>query len=126
MMPQRVFRIVSPPQVVGCDEYGCQNKRNGWRTVLPADQADRIRTLRGFSWTEETAEGGLVVFTFPAGQDCFIGRAGMHRLPAEGRERFLERGGLWRGGAVRELAADDWVDSFATNQIRLADQMRRG
>ena len=124
MMPssRRVYRISSPPRVVSCAEYGCQNQRNGWRTILPADQADRIRSLRGWSYTEERQEGGLIAFLFPAGQECFIGRAGMHRLPAEGRERFFERS----SAGPRELRPDDWVDSFATNQIRLADQQRRG
>jgi hypothetical protein len=124
MLPRVVYRMVSPPRVVTCEQYDCRNWRNGWRTILPADQADRIRGLRGYSFTEEPADGGLVAFTFPPGQTCFIGRAGMHRLPWEGRERFFQR--TDRSTAARELVADDWVDSFANNQIRLADQQRRG
>ena len=121
MLPprQNAYRIVSPPRVVGCTEYGCRNQRMGWRTILPADQAGRIRTLRGYSYTEEAQDGGLIAFTFPPGQECFIGRAGMHRLPAEGRERFIQRG---RG----DMRPDDWVDSFANNQIAVARMRERG
>ena len=126
MLPQRIYRAVSPPRVVTCEQYGCQNYRNGWRVILPADQADRVRTLTGYSFTEEQHDGGLVAFTFPPGQQCFVGRAGMHRLPWEGRERFIERADSRIAGNARELRADDWVDSFANNQIRIAEQIKRG
>jgi hypothetical protein len=126
MLPQRIYRVTSPPRVVGCAEYGCANYRNGWRTILPADQADRIRVLRGYSFTEEHRDGGLVAFTFPPGQECFTGRAGMHRLPWEGRERFIERADSRITGNARILRPDDWVDSFANNQIIIAEQVKRG
>jgi hypothetical protein len=124
------FQVIAPPRPATCAEYGCLNWLNGWETTVPeGPHADLVRSLRGrYQFTETRAEDGQCVFTFPPGQPCFA--ASQHRMRWEGRERLFQRGGDWRGnprGEVREFTrADDWVDAFATNQIKVADRLERG
>ena len=125
------YQMISPGRPATCEETGCQQYLNGWKTIVPEDMAPQVRALRDrYSFTEQRQDGGLAEFTFPAGQQCFLGRAGKHRLPAEGRERFRVVGGDWRGnprGDVREhVRAADWVEDFAEHQQRLADRLERG
>lgn len=121
------FQVASPRRPATCAEVGCGNYLNGWQTVVPeGPQADLARSLRSqYRFTEARQPGGLVEFVFEAGQECWAS----HSLPWDGRERFFERGGDWRGnprGDTREFRPDDWVDKFANHQIRLADRLERG
>lgn len=124
----KTYAIASQMRPATCQEVDCEYYLNGWVTVVDADKAELVRSLRGrYSFTERPLEGGLFEFTFPPGQQCF--EATLHRLPWEGRERFAERDGDWRGdptGSLRIHRPDDWVDSFANHQIRLADRLGKG
>jgi hypothetical protein len=125
------FHALSPRRPATCEETGCENYLNGWVTVVDAGKVPLVRGLSGrYSFTEKLIEGGLHEFTFGPGQVCFLGAAGKHSLPWDGRERFLQRGGDWRGnprGDRREFTRpDDWVDQFANHQIRLAERLGRG
>jgi len=120
------FRIVRPPRPATCAEYGCWRYRDGFKVVvdestdLGRQQAHYIRKECGRRFTEDREERpGLTAFKFEAGQECFA----KHAMPWDGQERLLEHG-LW--GRRDHTRADDWVDSFANNQIRLADIAERG
>jgi hypothetical protein len=121
------FQAVSPRRPATCAEVACARYLHGWVTVVPeGPQADLARSLRGrYQFTETRQPEGLVEFTFPAGQECWA----VHSLPWDGRERFFERGGDWRGnprGDVREYQSGDWVDKFANHQDKLATALERG
>lgn len=114
-----------------CAEYECPDYLHGWRTIVPADSpaAEYIRHDRTRRHTEQRQPGGLAEFTFEPGQRGFAGPAHDHVLPVGRPERFIERGGDWRGnprGDVREHTADTWVDSFANHQDRLHTALERG
>lgn len=126
------YVIVSPPRPATCEEAGCAAWAHGWVTAvdeateLGQRQAAYIRGDRSRGHTERRRDDGATEFTFTAGQRCYA----RHTLPWEGRERFAERGGDWRGnprGEVRQFTrADDWVESFAEHQNRLAEALKRG
>jgi len=126
----KTWQIIRPRERSSCQAAGCRAYQNGWRTVVDADKAEMVRHLTGYQFTEARLPEGLYEFTFPAGQECFLGRAGQHSRPLDDRSRLIERGGDWRGnptGMFREhTRADDWVDSFANHQDRLADRFGRG
>lgn len=113
-----------------CAEVGCPNYLNGWRTIVPegSDHADLVRSLRGrWHFTEQAQPGGLVEFTFPAGQPCF--EASTHRRRLEREPRFVIRGGDHRGnpsGDRAEVSAASWLDNFGEHQERLASRFERG
>jgi hypothetical protein len=114
-----------------CEEVGCVNYLNGWQTIVPAgsDHADLIRSLRyRYHYTERAADGGLVEFTFPAGQQCFSASA--HRQPVQREPLFLITGGDYRGNPAgvpaTELRVEQWIDDFATHQDKIADAVRKG
>ena len=123
----RSYRIASPGRRVSCARYECDAFLSGWLTVVPADspQAEYIRTQSGRAFREERDDGGLARFTFEPGQEAF---GHDHRLPVEGAERFLERPGDRRLAAEwrQHTRADDWVDSFANNQISFTEVLERG
>lgn len=125
----KTYAIHSPGRPATCEQAGCPAYLNGWRTIVPADsaQAAYIRTQSGRGFTETRQPGGLAEFTFEPGQQCFA--SDKHRLPAEGRERFAERDGDWRGnptGRVIEHSPQGWTDSFGEHQERLAQRLERG
>jgi len=126
----KTWQVIRPRERSTCQATGCRAYLNGWRTVVDADKAEMVRHLTGYQFSETRLPEGLYEFTFPAGQECFIGRAGKHSRPMDDRSRLIERDGDWRGnptGRVREhVRADDWVDSFANNQIRVAEVAERG
>ena len=109
-----------------CAEAECGAFVNGWVTVVPADSpaAEYIRHDKTRSWREERRDGGLAAFTFPPGQQAFASREHEHRIPTGRPERFIVRGGDWRGnprGDFYEHARpDEWVEDFALHQDRIA------
>ena len=145
----RTFVIVSPrDQLVrtACEEAGCKAWRTGWETVVDEStdlgrrQAEYIRTESGRTFTEhrsgglvsvsaswrpatEPAVARLTVFRFEAGQRCF---ADHQTRP----ERYLVRGGDWRGnprGEMRRHARpDDWVEDMAGHLDGLQTAIERG
>jgi hypothetical protein len=111
-----------------CEEADCPNYLNGWKTILPAD-SDLVEVARhsGRQFTETRTEGGLVEFTFEAGQPCF--QTSNHRLPNDRPQLYSVRGGDWRGnlGVIRRhTRGADWVDDFANHQDQLADRLKEG
>ena len=132
----KTFQIAVPLathwHTVTCADAGCEAHEHGWVTTvdegteLGQRQAHYIRRESGRRYAEERTPAGLTVFTFEAGQRCFAQHRGRNARP----ERFIERGGDWRGnpvGDVREhRRPDEWVDSFATHQDRLRTLRERG
>lgn len=112
-----------------CAETACPHYLGGWRVrveSLPPDLLHAARTS-GRRFTVLPVAEGETWLVFEAGQPCF--QASEHRVRAGRPERFIERPGDWRGttGAVREhVRPDDWVDSFANNQIKLSELIERG
>ena len=124
----KTYAVASPQRPATCEQVGCGAHLNGWRTIVPADgpAAAYIRQDRSRRHTETRTGAGLAEFTFEPGQRCFA----VHTLPAEGAEKFVERGGDWRGNPRGELRvhtrAGDWQDSFANHQDRLRTAIERG
>ena len=114
-----------------CAEVECEAYRLGWRTIVPADgpAADYMRHDKSRRHVETRPGPGMACFTFEPGQQGFA-PAHDHRKRIERQERFLLRGGDWRGcpdGMRREFKRpDEWVDSFADHQSRLATIVGRG
>lgn len=126
------YQVSSPGRRATCEEVGCGYYLGGWKTVVPSVMAPQVREdCRGrYSFTETPQPGALTEFTFTPGQQCFEGLAGKHRLPAEGRERWIRRGGDWRGNPRGELyehtRAEFWVEDFAEHQQTLAERLQEG
>lgn len=127
----KTYQATSATRPATCEEVDCPQYLGGWQTIVPdpSGHADLVRSLRGrYRFTEEAQPGGLVAFTFPPGQRCF--QQSLHRLPAEGGERWLVRGGDWRGNPRQELRehtrAEFWVEDFAEHQQTLAERLERG
>lgn len=128
-----------------CQEAQCAGHVNGWITTLHEDDpkqcqwAEWIRTGSGRRFIESRNEDGTVSFTFPPGQTCFKrvkeivnGRPTGRYFHLEGNDRppiFSVRGGDWRGvtSAPRRFkSGEDFVESFATNQQKIADRLQKG
>lgn len=151
----KTFQVVSPISThfrpATCAETECDAYVHGWMT-LADESSDRgrrvahyIRKESGRRFGEEQVPGLeflarwpdmaagfpqppalLTVFTFEAGQRCFS--ADEHRVRIR-PERFVERGGDWRGNPrreVREHTAASWTDAFAEHQDRLKTAIQRG
>lgn len=124
--------IVSPRDTTvtqACQDAGCMAWRHGWesvideRTELGQRQAAYIRRRSGRTFTERRTAEGVTIFRFEAFQRCFAD----HRTRPE---RFIERGGDYRGNPRGErrvhVRAADWVESSAEHQGRLIEVIRRG
>lgn len=134
-MPAQAYRsylIVSPKDVTvrsACEDAGCLAWRHGWesavdeRTPLGQAQAAYIRTGSGRTFREQRNGAGLTVFRFEAGQRCFT----EHRTRPE---RYLMRGGDWRGNPRGERRVHkrpaDWVEDSGEHLGRLTEAIRRG
>lgn len=116
-----------------CEEVQCEANTRGWRTQIDtntpmgARQANYIRLQSGRSFTtREVPLSGLVVFTFPAGQQCFA----QHRVPLEREPLYVVRNGDHRGNPRQErrvhIRPADWVDDFASHQDTLATEISKG
>lgn len=128
----KTYQFTNPMRPATCEEVNCGHYLNGWRTTvdesteLGQQQAYYMRHDRSRKHTETRTETGLTQFTFEPGQRCFA--AGNHRLPWDGRERFFERGGDWRGqtSPTVEHSPTGWLDSFGEHQERVKDAIERG
>lgn len=113
-----------------CAETDCPHWLGGWQVRVEGLPPELVHTARnsGRRFTEMSVAEGETWLVFEAGQPCF--KATEHRIRTMRPERFIERAGDWRGnpgGRVREhVRPDDWVDSFATNQIDLKEIIERG
>ena len=112
---------------VRCEDVDCPRFTSGFQTIVPADSqlAGWIRVnLKGtHHWREEHQAGGLIAFSFPPGQQCFLGLAGQHKFP-NGRQAIL----IQQIGErePRVLRPDDWVDSYQTTRARFVRAVERG
>ena len=133
----RTYQIAAPLSThfrpATCAEVNCPAYLHGFQTSVDesADlgqrQAHYIRHDATRRHTERRAETGLTVFEFEAGQRCF--EAAGHRARVDREERFLIRGGDWRGnprGDRREVSATSWVDDFGEHQETLANVFEKG
>lgn len=117
---------------VTCTDAGCLAQEHGWvsyideQSELGQRQAHYIRRESGRRFTEARNEFGITEFTFEAGQTCF----GEHRERNQRPERFIVRGGDFRGNPTGERREHrhpaDWVDDFSNHQDKLATILERG
>ena len=130
---QSFYSTVRPEQtvLVDCQAVDCEMYEEGWRTIVAADgeKAAQIRTLdHGRHFTEQRVEGGMAVFTFPSGQQCFA----EHRIGAAPPKllHFDGRGGTGPVGADdvrlairhRELwRPPDWIEKFREETEKTAE-----
>ncbi len=116
-----------------CAEVDCPAFLHGWQTVcdesteLGQRQADYIRHDKTRKHAEQRAEGGLTVFVFGAGQNCFR----PHQVPSGRPERFLVTGGDFRGNPLgipprEHVRPDDWVDDMAETLDEIRTRHERG
>jgi hypothetical protein len=127
----KTYKITAPLEThwrpATCIEVQCEMFLRGWQTIVPtvSPQADYIRADRSRSAREERQDGGMSTFTFGPGQTCF--RPHQARLDRE--ERFLVRGGDWRGnprGERAELTASQWQEDCAEHFDKLKTALERG
>lgn len=125
--------LTSHFRVGTCAEVDCPNRAGGWRMAYDLTDPDRaaaarwIRDHSGRRYTHELLDGGRkIVFTFPAGQDCFE----THRVPLERDPIMVVRGGDFRGNPTRErsvhTSADSFIDQWSTDLDRLNTVHERG
>ena len=126
------FRMLQPWEThygpVSCRDYDCEQYTGGFALVLPA--GEDIAHLRhwlkhgfpdGFKRraTEQDGEGGLVTFTFPAGQPCL--KATKHRWhvrpPIFAHERNEMRS---------TLRFPDFTDLMNEESYKLAHEREKG
>lgn len=114
-----------------CQEVTCEQYQLGWKIVadLKTDMGQRQALLisrSGRKFTEERVPGELTEYVFEPGQQCF----NEHRTRLDKPERFIERGGDWRGNPREErrvhVNPDNWVESFAEHQDKLHTAIERG
>jgi hypothetical protein len=128
----RTFAIRSPRDVTvvaACKDAGCVKWAHGWETALDervpahAEAAAWIRLQSGRTFTETRDQPGLTVFRFEAFQRCFDD----HRTRPE---RYLVRGGDYRGNPLREQRIHarpaDWVEDMAGHLDGLKSAIERG
>lgn len=116
-----------------CEEAGCPNYLNGWKSViqesndLGQQQAHYIRKQSGRKFTESRDAFGLTVFEFEAGQTCFQ----EHQVRVDRPELYVVRDGDWRGNprgtqARVHTSPELWLEDFAEHQDQLAKTIERG
>lgn len=115
-------------RTISCQEAGCLAQHNGFATKvdeateLGQRQAGFIRYRSGKPY-RETREGGITVFTFPPGVECFV----QHKTRRARPSLFVVRRGDWRGHFGTQTihtSPDAWKDDFASHQDRLARARR--
>lgn len=149
----KTYQVASPLAThhrdATCVEVDCEQRRNGWRTVvdertdLGMRQAAYIRSacrpeglvlaaghhaaVDGPRRYIETREGPMTVFTFAPGHECFA----THRVPLERPELYVVRDGDWRGnprgtGPRQHSRPELWLEDFAEHQDRIHTAIDRG
>jgi len=137
-MPVRAYKtyaisspLTSHTRPARCEEVNCPNYANGWVTKvdtaepLGVSQAKYITEQSGRHFKTEIA-GMFLVFTFPAGQQCFA----EHRVPLHREPLYVVRDGDHRGNPTgyqrRHTNAEHWVEDFASHQAELTKEIEKG
>lgn len=115
-----------------CVDVDCAAYLHGWTTEvdessdLGAAQAHYVRRESGRAFVEGRTPGGLTVFTFEAGQQCFADHTTVDDRPPI----FLVRSGDWRGNPGGQhrvhTRPEHWVEDFSEHQQGLADALQKG
>jgi hypothetical protein len=127
----KTYQIKQPKtaqtRVGSCEAAGCERYEIGWCSTVPTlgAQADYIRNGSGRRFTEHPGDNGLTVFEFYPGQQCFEQHHVLDRP-----QFYVVRDGDWRGnpsGRQRmHTRGEFWVEDFAENQAKLAEQIKKG
>lgn len=115
-------------RIVSCEEFDCDARRQGWKTVLDVSDPKRreaalwIRDHGARHFTMDVA-GTVVTFTFPPGQSCFAEHRVKHRPGL-----YIIRGGDHRAstGRARTVSERAWVDNLGEQTEKLAEIRQRG
>lgn len=124
---QRRYNILRPIPThfrkVTCSEADCQNYKNGWKTRLPAGDADMLSLARnsGRKYQEFRLDDGFIEFFFEPGQPCF--KAAFHRVPIERPAIHVVRDGV---KDPRKLSAQSWRDDLGEHLDRIRSAQERG
>lgn len=115
---------------VNCEDYGCKSYRNGWVTLV--DISTELGQAQYHYLTHDKSRrhimeriGGLISFTFPPGQEFFDGSPEHQHYRLTGYDPvMLIHGGDFRGNPrgtpTQVMRSEDWLDSFANHQEKLA------
>ncbi len=125
---------------VSCKNYECEQFLNGWKLILPSGSEDAayIRSIKDkvitvaidgqgrelthrYGFNEAPQPGGLVEFTFPAGQPCF--RAAKHLWHVRPPLWMHDRGS---DETRRMLSAIDFKDLMNEENGKLQRALERG
>jgi len=120
-----------------CEEYECDDFLYGFvltvdiGTELGQKQAYYVRHDKTRRCSEQKIDERIIKFVYGPGNNCFEPVRSTHRVPIGRPPFYLVSGGDWRGNprGIETLVhrrPDDWVDDFATNQIRIAESVRKG
>jgi hypothetical protein len=110
---------------ISCEQAGCRAQQQGFSTTvdesteLGQQQAHYIRNRSGRPCKESTAPGGLTVFNFPPGTQCFT----PHQTRRARPPLFVVQGGDWRKYLGRPAVydrPDQWLDDFSSHLDRIA------
>ncbi len=133
----KTYSILAPLQShfrpATCDEVSCRAHMRGWvspideRTVDGQKHAYYIRKVAKRRYAESKDAGGLTVFEFPPGQQCFR----KHVVPLERPELFVVRDGDYRGNPrqtepVRHSRPEFWVEDWQEHHQKVKSAMERG
>lgn len=124
-------------RAVGCKEAGCLNYLFGWRIHIEpiAKRPNGELVLRDIKQSGRrfrvVDEGpGQTYWVFEAGQLCFDGQAGRHKVPVGKPALFVVRGGDWRGNPRGEQRVHhnmaDWVDDMSEHRDKLMTRLAQG
>lgn len=140
MMPAHAmttFAISAPKEThtrkATCEEVECEQYARGWMmridlgTDLGQRQAYYIKHSSGRSYRVTDQRDGLITLEFRSGQPCFQ----EHRVPIGRPEKFLVKGGDYRGNPLKtktrvHTKPEFWVEEFAENQDNLKTRIERG
>lgn len=119
-----------------CEEYECQDFIHGF--VITIDFSTNLGKKQLHYLTKEDKDRRYhmqrtgpyeVKLIYGPGNPCF--KRGDHRVPLDRPPFYLVAEGDWRGNPRRvrprrHQRPEDWVDDFATHQIKVAETMKRG
>ena len=119
---QATFPLESHWRQASCKEVDCPNYVMGWvtRVQIGSSLNDYIKQSSKARKYKIVREGELSAYYFEAGQECFKGQAGQHRIKLE-RGAWLTRNASSRTPLFLEQNAMDvnqWIDEFNEDSYR--------